>query len=302
MGDLVDRRKYVNYVTARCLRECFVDQCVERGVKLHMLVGNHDTPYRASNDVCAQRELGLHNVYGVDVHSDPVLAMVGTTQTLFLPWICDANRERSMELIGSSPTAVAMGHLELAGFETQRGRVADHGMSASLFEKYEIVLSGHYHQPSVSVPVHYVGAPYEMTWADYDCPRGFRVLDTDTLALHAVSNPLKIHAKLHYDEGCETRDADVAGKIVKLVVKSRQDPVRYDGFVQTLQDAGVSQLQVVEDHRHADAVPDAEIATSVSDTLTMLEACARESSDECDVAALSVLLADLYARAQEVEA
>ena len=45
LGDIVDRRKFINYVTLREFKDIFVQPCIDRGIKVHAIVGNHDIPY-----------------------------------------------------------------------------------------------------------------------------------------------------------------------------------------------------------------------------------------------------------------
>ena len=51
LGDVVDRRKYINFKTANDLRENFVERLWEMNVDTHMLVGNHDIYYKNTNQV-----------------------------------------------------------------------------------------------------------------------------------------------------------------------------------------------------------------------------------------------------------
>ena len=46
LGDVVDRRKYINFKTANDLRENFVERLWEMNVDTHMIVGNHDIYYK----------------------------------------------------------------------------------------------------------------------------------------------------------------------------------------------------------------------------------------------------------------
>ena len=57
LGDLVDRRKYVNFVTLNSLRTDFIFRLQDSGIDTHIIIGNHDTYYRNTNRINAVNEL-----------------------------------------------------------------------------------------------------------------------------------------------------------------------------------------------------------------------------------------------------
>src|ERR1700692_639569 len=50
-GDSVDRRKYINFLTLQYVKEFFYDRLENMDIKLDMIVGNHSTYYKNSNDI-----------------------------------------------------------------------------------------------------------------------------------------------------------------------------------------------------------------------------------------------------------
>ena len=61
LGDIVDRRKYINYVTADNLKTDFINPLKQRKIKFWCIIGNHDIYYRNSLEINA-----LDQLYGVD--------------------------------------------------------------------------------------------------------------------------------------------------------------------------------------------------------------------------------------------
>ena len=57
LGDLMDRRKFVSYKIAKDLRERFILPIVHRGIKMHIMAGNHDTYYKNTNEINSLYEL-----------------------------------------------------------------------------------------------------------------------------------------------------------------------------------------------------------------------------------------------------
>ena len=51
MGDIVDRRKFINYKTLFQMRHHFFDACYGRYINLHMIIGNHDTFFKNTNSL-----------------------------------------------------------------------------------------------------------------------------------------------------------------------------------------------------------------------------------------------------------
>ena len=80
-------------------------------------------------------------------------------------------------MIEKSKCPVAMGHLELNGFEAHRGYIMDHGDSTAPTDRLK-VFSGHYHRKSTRGNISYLGNPYQIYWNDYRDRRGFHIFDT----------------------------------------------------------------------------------------------------------------------------
>jgi metallophosphoesterase superfamily enzyme len=51
LGDMFDRRKYINYLTLNNCREYFFDPLRDRKIKLDVIVGNHDVFYKNTNSI-----------------------------------------------------------------------------------------------------------------------------------------------------------------------------------------------------------------------------------------------------------
>lgn len=299
LGDLVDRRKYVRFSTAAVLRREVIDPLAE--FETRVIVGNHDVEHKNTNEVNALRELVMGRHERVRIYTNSAEIDLGGTSALLLPWICPENHQSSMEAIESSRAPWCMGHLELSGFKMYRDSPeSTHGMSASVLSKFTGVLSGHFHHKSVRGNVCYVGAPYEMTWADAGDQRGFHVLDTETLDMEYVRNPETLHAKLHYEDGTEPVDPSlVEGKIVKVVVKSRTDGLAFDSFMKRIEGSSPADVQVVDDHLHLDlsSIQDLAEETDVEDTPAILRRTIDSLDTPVDKSALAALMMDVYAEA-----
>lgn len=308
LGDIVDRRKYINFVTARHLRS-FIDRCSNSGIRLDVIIGNHDTSFKNTNEVNAMRELYDHSKYEVNYYDEPTVVNLGDLDIAVLPWVCSGNYDESMEFVQNTTAQVLFGHLEIAGFEMYKGAVNDHGLSTSTFDKFDLVCSGHFHHKSTRGNINYLGAPYEMSWSDYDDPRGFHVFDTETRDLQFIQNPYTMFQKWFYDDtkwgsfdfinGFDFAAAQ--GSYVKVIVKNKNNPFWFDTYIDRLEKAGALDIQVVEDNLNLQLEDDGDIVNEAEDTLTILTKVVDQWETPVDKKRLDNFLRTLYSEALSVE-
>lgn len=310
LGDLVDRRKYVNFVTAKRLREDFLDPLKQRDIDVHIILGNHDTYFKNTNDVNALRELVDGRYDNITVYERPTTITIGHTPILMLPWICDDNYKESIDAINTTKAQVVMGHLELNGFEMFKGSVSDHGMDHRLFDRFDVVCSGHYHHKSDTGNIHYLGASGEYTWSDFDDDRGYHIFDTESRELEFVRNPCTIFAKVWYDDANKTVeevvfDRDLSAlkdKKLKVIVKSKTNPYWFDLFIDKIEKCGATDIQVVDDHLHLDEVADEDLVNEAEDTLTVCRKYISQlTMKSVDVKKLDRVITELYSEALAIE-
>jgi len=271
LGDIFDRRKYINYDSlTRCKRYWF-DEIRSRNIELHCIVGNHDIYFKNTNRINSP-DL-LLNEYELNVYDEPTVCQFDNLNVLMMPWINNSNYEEAMHYIENSGCKVLMGHLELKGFEMYRGAINDHGLSQSLFSKYDMVMSGHFHHKSSHNNIHYLGAPYEMTWSDYNDARGFHIFDTETLQLTHIVNPYIMFNKIFYDDSQEYNEdlSCIKDTYVKLIVQQKKNPYAFDLFVDKLNSYEPANLQVVEDNFNLNLEDDTEIINEAEDTVTIIK-------------------------------
>jgi DNA repair exonuclease SbcCD nuclease subunit len=308
LGDLVDRRKYINFNTARRLREDFLQPLTDRGLEVKMVAGNHDTYYKNTNEINALREIADHYPYIKIFDKAPELVTFDNLPILLIPWICDENRKESFERIQSSGAPIAAGHLEISGFEMYRGSLVSHGDDRSLFDRYDMVLSGHYHHRSSDGTVFYLGSHGEFTWSDYDDPRGFHILDTETRELTFIENPYRMFDKVWYDDvtpGKEPEGIDVStlsGKIIKVIVTNKTNPYKFDMFINSIEKANPIDMQIVDDHLNLNIENDDDIINEAESTINIFKSYI-ESMDvqNLDKTKLEKTITELYNEALTIE-
>tara|TARA_B100000073_G_scaffold346046_1_gene356499 strand:- start:163 stop:1227 length:1065 start_codon:yes stop_codon:yes gene_type:complete len=308
LGDVFDRRKYINYNTLRNCKEYFFDKAASLDIDIHMIPGNHDTYFKNTNDVNSP-ELLLREYENVKIYPTIEELEFDGRKILFVPWICSENYDDSMAKIKSTDAKVCFGHFEFAGFQMYKGMPNDHGMGIDNFSGFDLVCSGHYHHRSRSGNILYLGNPYEITWSDYDDPRGFNIYDTHTNDIEFLQNPFTIFHKFHYDdtsddfrERLDSFDFDsIQGTCIKLIVIKKNDFQYFDSFVEKLYQCNLTELKIIEDFSEFedDAVGDVEV--NLDDTMTLLNDYVDSTNTDLDKDKLKTVLRTLYVEAQSID-
>ena len=305
MGDVVDRRKYISYRIAHDFRKRFIGKFQELGIDLHIIIGNHDTYYKNTNEVNSMEEL-----VGTDrfkIYIKPEVVEFDDTPILFVPWINDNNYDESMKALSSSKADILMGHLEVNGFAMNANQaIAMDGWDKKLFKRFEVVFSGHFHHKSDDGQIFYLGAPYEITWNDYNDPRGFHIFDTSTRELERIINPYTIYKKIYYDDTQNDYTAHDVSQYkehyVKLIVVNKKDLYKFDMFVDRLLMADTFDVKIIEDFSELDAINVSDdIVENTEDTMTLLEKYINELDVTLDKNRLKNTMKALYNEAQDLE-
>ena len=298
MGDAFDSRKSIDYQSLEWAKRVVFDPLKKYDV--HMIIGNHDTYYKNTNEVNSP-ELLLQTYSNIKAYSQPTEVKVGGLDILFLPWINQGNEELSLNTIKKTSCRCAMGHLELQGFRVNRQIIMEHGLDSTLFEKFDHVFSGHYHTRSSDGRISYLGNPYEMYWTDVNDTRGFHIFDTETLTLTPVNNPYKLFYNIYYeDTNYKLFNAtEYENKIVKVIVRKKTNPKDFERFIDKLHSVGIQDLKIVENfdvHESEEFDIDEE-----ESTISILNRYIDESEFEFDKNVIKGIFQDLYRQACEVE-
>lgn len=308
-GDYTDRRKYVSFGTAQWMYTHYRGPMQKAGIQEIALVGNHDCFLKHSTSINS-----IHELYRGDTTltrvAQPTTIDVEGQDVLLLPWICDDNRDASMRAIEDSTATIVLGHLELAGFQMYRGMPNAEGLNARLFDRFPLVMSGHFHHRSTVAPIHYLGAAWPMTWSDYDDPRGFHLFDPKTRALTFVENPYSLFTRLVYDDTEQTHDyiAALCQRIeavespfrdayVKVVVKTKVQPHWFDLMIDALYKVNAN-IMILDDILLAESANDVVYdEAALVDTVTLINEYVESLTLNCPKDTLNRYLRDLYAEA-----
>jgi predicted phosphodiesterase len=297
MGDAFDSRKSIDYQSLEWSKRVVFDPLSKYDV--HMIVGNHDSYYKNTNNTNSPQLL-LKDYPNVKTYSSPTEIKVDKLNILLLPWICMDNQEQSLMMIQKTKAKVAMGHLELQGFRVNRSLVMEHGLEANLFKNFKKVFSGHYHTRSDNGTVFYTGNPYEIYWTDVNDTRGFTIFDTETLEHTSINNPYKMFHNIYYeDTNYQTFDTrEYENKIVKVIVRKKTDTKKFEKFIDKLYTSNIAELKVVENFELQES--EGFEAFESEDTLSILNRYVEEAEVNLDKSIIQRLLQEVYQEACEL--
>jgi len=303
LGDTFDRRKYINFYALQRAKEMFFDRLDGMGISVHMLAGNHDTYFKNTNDVNSP-DLLLKEYNNINVIDEPTTIEVDGTKICMMPWICPENYQVSLDEMKNTKAELCMGHFEIAGFAMYRGMESHDGLSKETFEKFDMVFSGHYHHRSSDGHIYYLGNPYELTWQDYNDPRGFHLFDLSTRELEFFANPYTMFSRIEYNdkeqEPIDLDSLDLKECYVKLIVVNKTDFYKFDKFIQKLYSKGCHDIKIVEDLSEFE---DGEIGEEINleDTISVLTNYVDSVETDVDKEKIKTFMRTLYTEAVNVE-
>jgi len=300
LGDVFDRRKYINFNILNNCKSYFFDKLKELDIETHVIVGNHDTYFKNTNDVNSP-DLLLNSYNNITKYSTPTEVTFENCKVLLLPWICTDNYELSIQTIKNTDAKIVFGHLEIAGFQMYKGQVNEHGFDRAIFDKFDQVYTGHFHHRSSNQNISYLGTAYEITWSDYADKKGFHIFDTDTQMVSFLPNPFIMFEKYYYDEDKEHPDSVdtsmFSGKHVKLIVVNKKDYALFDSFIERIYKKNPLELKIIEDLNgfESDALDD---NIDLEDTMVVLSKYVDSIETDLDKNKLKTMLKSIYFEAQ----
>ena len=298
MGDTFDNRKGIDFAALKWAKDNYYDRLTS--YTIHTVVGNHTAYYKNTNEVNAI-DLLLREYPNITCYSDTTEVKFGRLKTLMVPWICKENEEETLKRIKTSKAKVVFGHLELNGFTATRGHIMMNGYDTDIFDKFAKVFSGHYHTRSNNGKIYYLGNPYEMFANDTGDSRGFHIFNTETLETEEIHNPYRMFFNVYYeDDNAQTFDArQYTDKIVKLFVKKKTYPKKFEKFVDKLYAANIAELRIVENFNDInDTVDDTDIESE--DTISLLNRYVEETETTLNKSQIQGLIQEIYREACEL--
>ena len=302
LGDTFDRRKYINYNSLSRAKAMFFDEIEARNIQVHMLVGNHDISFKNTNEINSP-DLLLKEYSNFNIIENPITINIDETKICMVPWICPDMLDNTLEVMKNTQAEICMGHFEISGFAMYKGMECKDGLKTSIFDKFDMTFSGHYHHKSNKKHIYYLGNPYELTWQDYGDERGFHLFDLKTRKLEFIKNPYSIFVRIEYDDSKEIVDLnslELKDCFVKLVIVNKIDYYQFDIFLQKLYGKGCIDIKIIED---LSEFSDGEIGEEINleDTASILSHYIDSVATDLDKDEVKHFMQKLYIEAVNIE-
>jgi len=305
LGDYYDNRKFVNFRALNRNRHHFLKPLRENGITMDIICGNHDTYYKNTNDLNSLKELLGHYMNEVNIIHEPTVMEYGGFKMGLVPWISSDNEEKSLKFIANAKCDWLGGHFEIAGFEMAKGIENHHGMKKNLFDRFEKVLSGHFHTKSEQDNIIYLGSQMEFFWNDAHDQKYFHIIDTNDRTLTPVANPHTLFHRIRYDDSInDYRDFDTStldNKFVKLMVINKSDHFAFDRFIDRIQARKIHELKIAENFNEFIGSSVVDDGISLEDTSTLLNTYIDNVDTDLDKDLIKNRMHDLMLEAQTME-
>ena len=305
LGDYYEHRKFVNFKALNQNRKVFLEPLRDNDITMDIIPGNHDVFYKNTNELCSLKELLGYFTSNVNIIMKPTVLDYDGLGVAVVPWINNANYKEYTDFIANCKAPMLGAHLELLGFDMYKGMPNPHGMTADLFKRFEMVMSGHFHTKSSKGNVHYLGSQMEFTWSDVNDPKFFHILDTETRELTPVRNPITMFEKIVYnDEKIDYNNIDVEQykhKFIKVLVVNKTDLYQFDKFIDRLENVETYELKIAENFEEflGESVDDEKV--NLEDTKDLLDTYVDAVETDLDKDHIKLKLRELYTEAQNLE-
>lgn len=299
LGDMFDTRKFSNHIILDQWKRRVFDVIESNNFEIITLIGNHDSASKNTLEVNSQKLL-LAEYVCVRPIEKPTVQNLGQ-DFLLIPWICEDNEEEVANAVFKSDELFCVGHFEFAGFDMHKGMPANGGYDANEFEKFDLVLSGHYHTRSGKDNVLYTGVPYEMTWADYNDQKGFHVFDSKNQKVEFIENPFTLFHRFEYDDsnGAVAIPQGLKDTYVKVVVAKKTDPYEFDKFILNISSQNPADLKITDIENDFEDI-EVDDVLEIEDTKSLIDSFVDQIETDLDKDTIKAKMNVLYLSALEV--
>lgn len=297
-GDYFDNRRSIDLRTMAFQRRTFVEVAQKLDVNVHVIVGNHDIPYRHSLANSSVEQILSHED-NFTVYTEPTKVDFDDRSITMMPWICRENYEECATALRAGGDML-LGHFEITGFVMHPGAISKDGISMSDFKDWNQVFSGHYHTQSEKGNIHYVGTPYQMSWSDSTTNHGFWILDTTDGSMQFIRNPYTYFNRFVWEDGCDADTSNLERSYVKISVKKKTDFESFEKFIDRINFGNPFEVKIIEQFEEWSEDNVKELL-SVSSTEELIKEYVGDVTTDNNKAAITETLISIYEEALHVQ-
>jgi DNA repair exonuclease SbcCD nuclease subunit len=290
LGDVFDVRKHLNLWAASWFIKNFRDECIRRDIHVYVIIGNHDIFYGQSIDVNSPLLMMGDFPDTFTLVDKPMEHTIDGMDCLLVPWICRENEADVLGAIRESTSDYLFGHFEFDGFEFNKGVPSKSTLKHETFAKFKKIWSGHYHHGQMRDNVIYTGTPWELTWMDWNDPKG--VYEFKDHAFTFIENPYTLYSKVTYIEGMPAREESVKGKYLRINVTQRPDKKKFNKFMDSIWEMGPLDARV--DDNYQEELTSEIVHNKIKSTIQVLHDYVDASDIELDKDRMKQVLTELY--------
>ncbi len=220
VGDTFDNRQSINIKVLNYAINLF--ERLGKILPIHIIVGNHDIWAKKSNEITSIDSLKW--IPNVQVYVDPIEYKWANKKILLMPWRRDSSHEA--ETLADYPQSqIVFCHSEVRGIYLNAKVKNQHGNESNIYDKYTRVYSGHIHYRQEKGKLLMVGVPYQLTRSDMNNPKGFDLVDLETMDETFFENNhspkfLRYNIKMLYDMPLGIFKKQIENNFVDLYVPS----------------------------------------------------------------------------------
>lgn len=260
LGDIFERRKYINFNTLNRAKRDYFDHLTK--YNYYLIVGNHDVYYQNTNEINSPR-LVLNDYKNIRIieHSPETLE-IGGRKILMVPWISSDNVDACMDALEHTNADLCAGHFAINGFEMNMGFLCHDGLDMGVFRNFDLTISGHFHKKSHYNNIHYLGNPFQTTWADYGIAKGFHLYETETGKLEFIQNPYDIYKIISFKGYNSDFDFEAyKDTYVKVMIPEKINSYEFEKFMVDLNHVAPLDVKIVEEQKSLNE----DVLNSISD-------------------------------------
>lgn len=231
LGDVFDNRKKNSTYIIHKFRKEFLEPLARDFNDVYFIIGNHDMYYRNKRECNIISEI-VDNRYK-NVHVIDNITRINNI--LMIPWICK-DSDISHLIREKKNGGIAIGHLEISGFRmTSSDRPCDRGINSSLFNNFDLVISGHFHLREKIKNIQYLGTMIGLSWAEYHGDHGVHILNSETKILDFYPLNINMFSVMKFENKIYTTEEleKYRNKIVKIFVDEGEDGL-FDNLINKL--------------------------------------------------------------------